>query len=73
MRVAFLLLGVDCATCAPVIERSLRRLQGVKGVGTNYMMNTVYVDLDPKLTNPDVVQRRIEDLGYRVVRRPLSR
>ena len=69
-RAAFLVLGISCSTCAPVIERSVRTLDGVLDVATNYMINTVYVDFDPRRTTADRVQRRIQDLGYRVVRRP---
>ena len=54
--------------CAPVIEKSVRKLPGVRAVGTNYLMNTVYVDFDPVRTTAEAIQRRIEDLGYRVVR-----
>ena len=69
-RVAFLVLGISCHACAPVIERSVRKLEGVVAVATNYMINTVYVDYDPDRTTAEAVQRRIQDLGYRVVRRP---
>jgi len=69
-RAAFLVLGVSCATCAPVIENALGKVEGVVGVATNYMLNTVYVDFDPERTTAGNVQRRIQELGYRVVQRP---
>ena len=70
-RAAFLVLGVSCATCAPVIEKAVRKLEGIVDVATNYILNTVYVDFDPERTAAGAVQRRIEDLGYRVVQRPV--
>lgn len=69
-RAVFLVLGVSCATCAPVIEKALQRLDGVVRVLTNYMLNTVYVDFDPERTTAATVARRIRKLGYRVVQRP---
>jgi len=69
-RVSFLVLGVSCATCAPVIEKALRKLDGVLDVATSVLLNTVYVDFETERTTATTIAERIRELGYRVVQRP---
>lgn len=57
---------MDCASCALTIEKEMKKLEGVKDVRINLLMRKVVVTYDPeKIDIPDL-EKKIEDLGYRI-------
>jgi uncharacterized protein len=58
--------GMHCHGCEHVIERSLRRLPGVRRAVANYPTETVTVDVDLKAVSFDAIRQRVEENGYRV-------
>ena len=47
--------GMDCASCAAVIEHDLKKAKGVSTATVNYATEKAYVDFDPS-------QIKVEDL-----------
>lgn len=63
-RVVFTVRDLDCATCALVIERQLKKVEGVKNVGTALMLNKVFIDYDESKTDVSKIMQAIEKIGY---------
>ncbi len=59
--------GMDCATCATVIEHALKRLDGVLEASVSYAAERMRLEYDTeKVSRKDIVLR-LEALGYRVL------
>ena len=56
--------GMSCASCAGRIERRLNGLDGVHAT-VNYATERATVDFDPGRAEPRLIQRTIEETGYR--------
>jgi copper chaperone CopZ len=59
-------MGMDCPTCASVIENEIKKLKGVKEVQTIYVMKIVKVTYDPNYTKLTDIEAAIERVGYQV-------
>lgn len=58
--------GMDCSTCADVIEHALSRLDGVLEAKVSYAAERLRVEYDTERTSRAALVRRLETLGYRV-------
>ena len=58
--------GMDCPTCATVIEHALGRLDGVLEAKVSYAAERLRLEYDSEKTSHRAVERRIEALGYRI-------
>lgn len=58
--------GMHCHGCEHIIERSLRRLPGVRRAVASYPTETVTVDFDPQAVGFDAIRESVEENGYRV-------
>lgn len=58
------LKGMHCASCANIIERTLRKIDGVEEVSVNYGSESVKVTFDTSKVNPEGLSKKIEPLGY---------
>lgn len=56
--------GMHCASCASIIERTLKKIDGVESVEVNYGTETAKVALDASKTNSHDLSKKIEPLGY---------
>jgi Cd2+/Zn2+-exporting ATPase len=59
--------GMDCATCADVIEHALGRLDGVLEAKVSYAAERLRLEYDSEKTSHQAVARRLDALGYRIV------
>jgi len=57
---------MDCASCAQIIEKEMKKLEGVKDVSINLLMRKVVVTYDPEKIDESNLEKKIEDLGYRI-------
>lgn len=57
---------MDCPTCVLTIEKELKKLEGVNEAHVNFLMKKVVVTYDPKKISVPELEKRLEDLGYRV-------
>ncbi len=59
--------GMHCASCAGIIERTFKKVEGVEAVSANYGTESVKVSFDQEKTNPHKLSQKIEPLGYSLV------
>jgi copper chaperone CopZ len=57
---------MDCPTCIPLLEREVKRLEGVEKVQGNYIAKTLKVTYDPDRVQLDEIEDAIERVGYRI-------
>lgn len=61
---SFKIRGMHCASCAGIIEKTLRKTDGVTTAEVNYGTETAKVHFDGMKTNPQALSQKIEPLGY---------
>src|SRR5665647_781476 len=59
--------GMDCPTCATVIEHALGRLDGVLEAKVSYAAERLRLEYDSEKSSHRAVVHRIEALGYRIL------
>lgn len=65
-RKIFPITEMDCPTCVLAIEKELKKVVGVKEARVNFLMKKVVVTYDPKKIGVPELEKRLEDLGYRI-------
>ncbi len=63
-RAVFTVTDIDCATCAFAIEKQVKKLEGVKAVGTALMLNKVFIDYDESKIGLSEIMKAIDKAGY---------
>jgi len=58
---------MHCASCASIIERTLKKVEGVESVAVNYGTETAKVTFDAAKTNHQHLSQKVEHLGYSLV------
>ena len=58
--------GMHCASCASNIEKSLKKVSGVKNANVSLMMKKGYVECDNSVSDEDL-KKAVERAGYRAV------
>ncbi|MBI5457842.1 cadmium-translocating P-type ATPase [Candidatus Kaiserbacteria bacterium] len=59
--------GMHCASCAGIIEKSLKKVDGVGDVQVNYGTETARVTFDEVKTDHQHLSQKVEHLGYSLV------
>ncbi|MFZ2167345.1 MAG: heavy metal translocating P-type ATPase [Minisyncoccia bacterium] len=63
----FPIRGMHCASCATIIEKALKKTEGVESAEVNFGTETVKVAFDETKTNHESLSKKIEPLGYSLV------
>jgi len=58
------IIGMDCASCAAVIEHGLKKEKGVSSANVNFATEKAYVEYNPAETSVEKVKKTVKDLGY---------
>ena len=64
-RVFFPIIGMHCASCARLIERSLTKIPGVSSAAVNYGSEQATIEYGSP-ANPGTLVKVIEKTGYKV-------
>lgn len=65
VKKTFSIKGMHCASCVGVIEKSLKKLEGVSGASVNLAMEKANVAFDPdKITDTDLASA-VANVGYK--------
>jgi Zn2+/Cd2+-exporting ATPase len=64
IEVHYLVSGMDCASCALTLERSLSQIPGVEKIQVNFPAATLAAS---GTFDPEKLAQRVENLGYRLV------
>lgn len=59
--------GMHCASCAGIIEKTFKKVNGVHSVEVNYGTEKAKVSFDKSKTNPQDLSSKIEKLGYSLI------
>jgi Cu+-exporting ATPase len=57
--------GMHCASCATLIETTLRKEEGIKSANVNFATEKLYLEFDPIEISIARIKKIIEDLGYK--------
>ena len=52
--------GMHCASCASIIERTLKKIEGVHSVEVNPGTEAAKISYDSAKTNPEQLSKKIE-------------
>jgi Cu+-exporting ATPase len=63
-KAIFKISKMHCASCASLIEQTLRKEAGVNSANVNFAAEKLYLDFDPKKITSDKVRQIVESLGY---------
>jgi Cu+-exporting ATPase len=66
VKKSFSIVGMHCASCAKLIERSLSKVSGVTNASVNYGSESAVVEIDDKVTDSDL-QKAVENAGYKAI------
>ena len=55
--------GMDCASCAAVIEHNLKKEKGVAQANVNFASEKAYLDINSKEKNADKIKKVVKGLG----------
>ena len=58
--------GMHCASCAGNVERSLRKIHGVKNVSVSLITNKSIVDVEDSVSEEEL-KKAVARTGYKVV------
>ena len=67
MKKKITIQGMHCASCASNIERSLKKVQGIKEASVVLMLNKGTIEADESVKNEDI-QKAVERAGYKVTK-----
>ena len=63
----FRVQGMHCASCAGIIEKTLKKVDGVSSVEVNAGTETAKISFDAHTTNLETLSQKIQPLGYTLV------
>ena len=64
IKESFPVIGMSCASCAARVDKTLNRQAGVKQAAVNYASAMALVEYDCQQTNPETLQRAVQEAGY---------
>src|SRR3989338_1955747 len=56
--------GMHCASCASIIERTVKKIDGVESIAVNNGTENAKISFDESKTNPESFNKKLEPLGY---------
>ena len=59
--------GMHCASCAAIIEKDIKKIDGVDSVEVNYGTEMAKISFNESKTNPEALSKKIEPLGYSLI------
>jgi len=63
----FRIRGMHCASCASIIERTVKKIDGVEYISVNNGTENAKISFDKSKTNPDDFNKKLEPLGYSLI------
>ncbi|MEO5635022.1 MAG: heavy metal translocating P-type ATPase [Candidatus Paceibacterota bacterium] len=61
--------GMHCASCASIIEKTVKKIDGVGEISVNSGTENAKISFDESKTNTDQFNKKLEPLGYSLVNR----
>lgn len=67
IKKSFPIVGMHCASCAKLIERSLSKVPGVVSSSVNYGSESATIEMDGDTVSDKVLGQAVEDAGYKAI------
>ena len=67
MNNTFSVNGMSCAACAAHVDKAIRRVDGVRDVNVNLLMNQAQVDFDELICSPADLKKAVDDMGFELI------
>ena len=67
MKKKLFIEGMHCASCASNIERSLKKVPGIKEASVSLMLKKGTIECDEKV-NDDELKKAVARVGYKLVK-----
>jgi len=64
MKEKYNVTGMTCSACSAAVERSVKKVNGVKSVNVNLLNNNMVVEYDEKSVNNKEIIKAVEGSGY---------
>ncbi len=64
MKEKFDITGMTCGACSAHVDKSVRKLDGVRDVNVNLLRNSMQVDFDENVVGTDDIIKAVADGGY---------
>lgn len=64
--------GMTCSACVQTIEKALKSLNGVESANVNLTTKKASVEFNPEKVNLAEMEKRISDVGYKVVKESIT-
>lgn len=65
MKQKYDVMGMACSACSAHVDKAVRHLDGVQDVNVNLLSNCMVVDYDESKVNDAMIQKAVEDAGYK--------
>src|SRR3989344_4112462 len=59
--------GMHCASCASIIERAVKKIDGVENISVNNGTENAKISFNTEKTSPEIFNQKLEPLGYSLV------
>ena len=59
--------GMHCASCASIIERTVKKIEGVEEISVNNGTENAKISFDESKTSPESFNKKLEPLGYSLI------
>lgn len=59
--------GMHCASCASIIERTVKKIEGVENISVNNGTEKAKISFNESKTNLEIFNKKLEPLGYSLV------
>ncbi len=59
--------GMHCASCAGIIEKTLKKTEGVESIEVNYGTENAKISFNETRVSPQELSKKIEPLGYSLI------
>lgn len=59
--------GMSCSACSANVSRAVEKLNGVKSVNVNLLLNNMQVEYDPSIINKEDIAKAVSDIGFKTI------
>ena len=62
----FAVKGMHCASCASIITKKVKRIEGISGINVNVATENASIEYDPQKTDINKINNELRPLGYSI-------
>ena len=66
-KALFRIVGMYCFSCKPIVEKQLKKEDGIKKIDIDYITESVVIEFDPVLITKEQIKKKLEKSGFKFV------